>query len=202
MMVLRGVLVFTAWFFPAALGISLGRRAATPGNAFGRAFLFAFGATVLMGLGFLGSFARLPREWSDGLFGIVLFALPPALVAGLIALVIWKPRAERRTRLSPALELAARARFHFSRWSAVSNQVQAPKQEMMERQTRDGFRQGTGGPPGGSLPAEGKSEEAVIEEALELLQDKLADLPAEVQALAREALRDEMRKQLQQMKQD
>lgn len=196
------VLVFTAWFFPAALGISVGRRASTRGFALLRAMLIAFGTAELAPLWIITLNPPLAVGSSGGLIiGMILFGLPPALLSGTIAFAMWKPRPGKRPRLSPALELAARARFIVPRKGINSDKVQAARQEFLERQIVDGFQQGRGNQPV-PMQEDDKSDEAVIEEALAHLMHKLDSLPPDLRPLALEAMRDELRKQLQQMKQE
>jgi len=119
---LGGILVL--WVPPALLGVSLGRRARTPGAAFLRGMAVTFVAAILFAV-FLGSvlLSALAQLLSAELaLALLLAGLPSGLLAGAVS-ALSRTRQQRRQRwegdrghvpLTPDAEAAARAHFNPS----------------------------------------------------------------------------------------
>jgi len=116
---LGGILVLRV--SPAFLGVSLGRRARTPGAAFLRGMAVAFVAADLIAA-FLWSVLQSAffPHLSPGLaLALLLFGLPPGLLAGMVSALI-RSRLQQRQRLeedkghfplTPDVDQSARTHF-------------------------------------------------------------------------------------------
>jgi hypothetical protein len=121
------------WAPAVVLGSVLGRRAVRPAGAFWRGLIVASGAVAFLAM---LAWPVIPGPATRLKFALLLFGLPPGLLAGVIAAVSCAripPRgawpSSPGSRVSPDVEEAARTHFRAPSAGQVPDAIRPPGQD-------------------------------------------------------------------------